>query len=140
MHLDILSNILSKFFIIRRVKVKLLQHKFIRVPCTKKSTRVPVSPVPQYGYSVQKVIFEYSFYYTQEKLFFKHTTRTFVFCLRLFAAVKNCFCAFLPRIRDHRQKKKPAFRDIIFFDKNIIFVLKIHENTVFLAQEDISLY
>ena len=31
---------------------KLLQHKLIRVQCTKKSTRVPVSPVPQYGYSV----------------------------------------------------------------------------------------
>jgi hypothetical protein len=29
---------------------KLLQHKLIRVQCTKKSTRVPVSPVPQYGY------------------------------------------------------------------------------------------
>ena len=33
---------------------KLLQHKLIHVQCTKKSTRVPVSPVPQYGYSVQK--------------------------------------------------------------------------------------
>ena len=31
-------------------KGKLLQHKSIRVQCTKKSTRVPVSPVPQYGY------------------------------------------------------------------------------------------
>ena len=31
---------------------KLLQSKLIRVRCTKKSTRVPVSPVPQYGYSV----------------------------------------------------------------------------------------
>jgi hypothetical protein len=31
---------------------KLLQHKLMRVQCTKKSTRVPVSPVPQYGYSV----------------------------------------------------------------------------------------
>ena len=31
---------------------KLLQHKLIRVQCTNKSTRVPVSPVPQYGYSV----------------------------------------------------------------------------------------
>jgi hypothetical protein len=31
---------------------KLRQHKLIRVHCTKKSTRVPVSPVPQYGYSV----------------------------------------------------------------------------------------
>ena len=31
---------------------KLLQHKLIRVQCTKKSTRIPVSPVPQYGYSV----------------------------------------------------------------------------------------
>jgi hypothetical protein len=30
----------------------LLQHKLIRVQCTKKSTRVPVSPVSQYGYSV----------------------------------------------------------------------------------------
>jgi hypothetical protein len=29
---------------------KLLQHKLIRVQCTKKSTRVSVSPVPQYGY------------------------------------------------------------------------------------------
>ena len=29
---------------------KLLQHKLIRVKCTKKSARVPVSPVPQYGY------------------------------------------------------------------------------------------
>jgi hypothetical protein len=29
---------------------KLLQHKLISVQCTKKSTRVPVSPVPQYGY------------------------------------------------------------------------------------------
>jgi hypothetical protein len=31
---------------------KLLQHKLIRLQCTNKSTRVPVSPVPQYGYSV----------------------------------------------------------------------------------------
>ena len=35
---------------------KLLQHKLIREPCTKfsttRSTRVPLSPVPQYGYSV----------------------------------------------------------------------------------------
>jgi hypothetical protein len=31
---------------------KLLQHKLMRVQCTKKSTRVPVSPEPQYGYSV----------------------------------------------------------------------------------------
>ena len=31
---------------------KLLQHKLIHVQCTKKSTRVPVSPIPQYGYSV----------------------------------------------------------------------------------------
>ena len=31
---------------------KLLQHKLIRVQCAKKSTRVPVSPVPQYGYSI----------------------------------------------------------------------------------------
>ena len=31
---------------------KLLQHKLIHVQCTKKGTRVPVSPVPQYGYSV----------------------------------------------------------------------------------------
>ena len=31
---------------------KFLQHKLIRVQCTKKSTRVPVSPVPRYGYSV----------------------------------------------------------------------------------------
>jgi hypothetical protein len=31
---------------------KLLQHKLIRVQCTKKSNRVPVSPAPQYGYSV----------------------------------------------------------------------------------------
>ena len=31
---------------------KLLQRKLIHVQCTKKSTRVPVSPVPQYGYSV----------------------------------------------------------------------------------------
>jgi hypothetical protein len=29
----------------------------IRVQCTKKSTRVPVSPVPQYGYSGQKSSF-----------------------------------------------------------------------------------
>ena len=48
---------------------KLLQHNLIHVQCTKKNTRVPVSPVPQYGYSVQKGYFEYSFYYTQEKLF-----------------------------------------------------------------------
>jgi hypothetical protein len=31
---------------------KLLQHKLITVQCTEKSTQVPVSPVPQYGYSV----------------------------------------------------------------------------------------
>jgi hypothetical protein len=31
---------------------KLLQHKLVPVQCTKKSTRVPVSPGPQYGYSV----------------------------------------------------------------------------------------
>ena len=31
---------------------KLLQRKLIRIQCTKKSTRVPVSPIPQYGYSV----------------------------------------------------------------------------------------
>ena len=31
---------------------KLLQHKLIRVPCIKTSTRVPVSPVQQYGYLV----------------------------------------------------------------------------------------
>ena len=31
---------------------KLLQHKLIHVQCAKQSTRVPVSPVPQYGYSV----------------------------------------------------------------------------------------
>ena len=35
---------------------KLLQHKLIRVQCTKKSTRVPVSPVAQYGYSILKII------------------------------------------------------------------------------------
>jgi hypothetical protein len=29
---------------------KLLQHKLTGVQCAKKSTRVPVSPVPQYGY------------------------------------------------------------------------------------------
>jgi hypothetical protein len=54
---------------------KLLQHKLIAVQCTKKSTQVPISPVPQYGYWLQKIIFEYSFYYTQEKWFLKHTTR-----------------------------------------------------------------
>ena len=31
---------------------KLLQHKLIHVQCIKKGTRVPISPVPQYGYSV----------------------------------------------------------------------------------------
>jgi hypothetical protein len=31
---------------------KLLKHKSILLQCYKKSTRVPVSPVPQYGYSV----------------------------------------------------------------------------------------
>jgi hypothetical protein len=31
---------------------KLLQHKLTVVQCTKKSTRVPVPHVPQYGYSV----------------------------------------------------------------------------------------
>jgi hypothetical protein len=40
----------------------LLQHKLIRVQCTKKSTRILVSPVPQYGYEFllysRKVIFE----------------------------------------------------------------------------------
>jgi hypothetical protein len=39
---------------------KLLQHKLIRVQCTKKSTRVPVSHVPQYRYSVYKSCFERS--------------------------------------------------------------------------------
>jgi hypothetical protein len=29
---------------------KLLQHKLIREQCNIKSTRAPVSPVPQYGY------------------------------------------------------------------------------------------
>ena len=33
-------------------RTKLLQHKLIHVQCTEKSTRVPVSPVPQYGYFV----------------------------------------------------------------------------------------
>ena len=36
---------------------KLLQHKLIHVQCTKKSTQVPVSPVPQYEYSVLKCYF-----------------------------------------------------------------------------------
>jgi hypothetical protein len=31
---------------------KLLQHTLIGVQCTNKSTRVPVSPVPEDGYSV----------------------------------------------------------------------------------------
>jgi hypothetical protein len=39
-------------FLCTTYRGKLLQHKLIRVQCTKKSTRVPVSPVPQYGYSV----------------------------------------------------------------------------------------
>ncbi len=34
---------------------KLLQHKLIRVQCTKKSTRVPVSPVPSTGIRFKKV-------------------------------------------------------------------------------------
>ena len=109
---------------------KLLQHKLIRVPCNKKSTRAPVSPVPQYGYSVQKVIFEYSFHYTQEKLFLKHTTRTFRFsfapfhrCIKLFLRPFNnspgrrClkeaadFLIFRSSITDKKQNA-PAFRDI----------------------------
>ena len=43
---------------------KLLQHKLIRVQCTNKSTRVPVSPVPKYGYSVLKDYFERFFMVT----------------------------------------------------------------------------
>ena len=31
---------------------KLLEHMLIHVQCTKKSTRVPASPVPQYGFLV----------------------------------------------------------------------------------------
>jgi hypothetical protein len=37
---------------------KLLHHKLIRVQCTKKSTRVPVSPVPSTGIRFKQVIFE----------------------------------------------------------------------------------
>ena len=76
MHLDILSNILSKFFIIGRVRGAV------------------GSPVPQHGYSLQKVIFGYSFYYTQEKLFLKHTTRTFRFlCATFHRCIKIVFAA-----------------------------------------------
>ena len=35
---------------------KLLQHKLMRVQCTKKSTRVPVSPVPSTGIRFKQVI------------------------------------------------------------------------------------
>jgi hypothetical protein len=56
---------------------KLLQHNSIGLQCNKK---VPEYRYPLYhcvhGYCIKKVIFEYSFYYTQEKLFLKHTTRT----------------------------------------------------------------
>jgi hypothetical protein len=45
----------------------------IRVQCTNKSTRVPVSPVPQYGYSVQKSYFERFFMVTTCS---RSTTRT----------------------------------------------------------------
>jgi hypothetical protein len=52
------------------------------------------------GIRFKKVTFEYSFYYTQEKLFFKHTTHTFRFL----------------SVADHRQKKNAlAFTDIRFF-------------------------
>ena len=40
---------------------KLLQHKLIHVQCTKKSARIPVSPVQQYGYSVLKRYLELIF-------------------------------------------------------------------------------
>ena len=43
---------------------KLLQHKLIRVQCTKKSTRVPVSPVPSTGIRFKQVVL------------IKHKTRT----------------------------------------------------------------
>ena len=38
-----------------RYRGKLRQHKLIRVQCTKKSTRVPVSPVPSTGIRFKKV-------------------------------------------------------------------------------------
>ena len=41
-------------FLCIRYRGKLRQHKLIRVQCTKKSTRVPVSPVPQYGYPLYR--------------------------------------------------------------------------------------
>ena len=43
---------------------KLLQHTLIRVQCTKKSTRVPVSPVPSTGIRFKQVVL------------IKHKTRT----------------------------------------------------------------
>jgi hypothetical protein len=39
-------------FLVDNDRGKLLQYSLIHVRCTKKITRVPVSTVPQYGYSV----------------------------------------------------------------------------------------
>jgi hypothetical protein len=64
---------------------KLLQHKLIRVQCTQKSTRAPVSPVPQYGYSVQKGYFERFFMVTTCS---RSTTRT-TDCVLLSWAERN---------------------------------------------------
>ena len=93
---------------------KLLQHQLIRVPCTKK---VPEYRSPLYrstGNRLKKLFLSIVFNYTQEKLFLKHTTRTFGFCLRLFTAKSFCLRLFTARNRDHQPKNKPgAFRDII---------------------------
>jgi hypothetical protein len=103
---------------------KLLQHKLIGVQCTKK---VPEYWYPLYrstGTRFKKLLLSIVFYYTQEKLFLKHTTRTFRFFQKflkdfsktLFAPFHRgpeFVCAFSPRNRDHQQKKQlTAFRDI----------------------------
>jgi hypothetical protein len=48
----VLLLLLRGAFLCISYRGKLRQHKLIRVQCTKKNTRIPVSPVPQYGYSV----------------------------------------------------------------------------------------
>ena len=57
------------------------------------------------------LIFEYSFYYNQEKLFLKHTTRTFRFFKKNSQKMLSVFCVFATLYRQpltyHKQNKKP---------------------------------
>ena len=63
------------------------------------------------GIRFKKVVFEYSFYDTQEKLFLKHTTRTFRFFQKFLKKMLSVFWVFAALYRQpltyHKQNKKP---------------------------------